>query len=180
MLAYVFWHRRKQASREEYEKRLTKFHETLASSQLWGFRGSVVARIVGAAPWFSSSDSEESCYEDWYLLEGSEVLDRLNEAAVTDSRKDPHDSIASLATDTHGGLYQLKTGGSLASSASSSSVSASFAHWVSKPAGRSYEVFYADIAKYLQSERTGLWRRQMTLGPTPEFCIMAEKKMDVR
>lgn len=162
MLAYVFWHRRKhEFSRDEYEDKLKQFHVTLNRSNLEGFNGSLVARITGAT-WLRS---ESDAYEDWYLMKGSEVLDRLNETAVNGVRKEPHDDIARLATDFKGGLYQLKTG-------VHSSITNEFALWLSKPFSTSYEAFYKNVAQY-QTNGSVLWRRQMTLGPTPEFCLIS-------
>ena len=168
MLAYVFWHRRKQEfSRGEYEDTLKQFHEVLNELHLEGFHGSLVARITGA-PWLQP---DSDAYEDWYLLDGSEVLDRLNEVAVQDARKGPHNEIALRATDFKGGLYQLKTG-------AHSSISGEFAIWHSKPAGTTYEAFYKNLSEYLTDE-SALWRRQMTLGPTSEFCLTSHSKVGV-
>jgi hypothetical protein len=171
MLAYVFWHRRKEeeVSREAYEERINRFHTAIRESHLNGFLGSVVARL-SKAPWFNPPNSEG--YEDWYILEGSEVLDRLNEIAVTDDRKYPHDDIAKYATDFRAGLYQLKSG-------TAESVSEPCAMWISKPRGTPYDSFYNDMDRHIPKERASLWRRQMTLGPTTEFCIMANSNLAI-
>lgn len=169
MLAYVFWHRmREDCSKDIYENKIIKFQSTLAESHLVGFKGSVVARI-DSAPWLAS---HSEAYEDWYLLDGSEVLDKLNDVAVSGSRKGPHNDVAHLATDFHGGLYQLRTG-------SEYSVSSEFALWLSKPAGSDYESFYRYISQNTASEKSSLWRRQMVLGPTPEFCMIGTKMPDL-
>jgi hypothetical protein len=163
MLAYVFWHRRKEEVPEnEYEEKIIRYQRSINESKLAGFEGSVVLRI-DKAPWFSKNSEG---YEDWYPVEGSEILDRLNDFAVTNGRKSPHDDLAHLATDFRGGLYQLRMG-------PLRSASGRYATWFSKPAGTAYEKFYDDIAGYVGTDgaRT-LWRRQMTLGPTPEFCII--------
>lgn len=104
-------------------------------------------------------------YEDCYLLDGSAALDVLNDAAVTGSRKAPHDDAAKFATDTSGGLYKLTQG-------LHSNLSGSLALWISKPRGESYQRFYESVMESLDRSKCSLWRRQMVLGPTPEFCAL--------
>ena len=167
MLAYVFWHRRMSSvQRDSYEEKLIRYHTILDKSGLSGFKGSLISRISGA-PWMPD-DSE--AYEEWYLIDGSRVLDDLNEVAVTGSRKEPHDDVAHLARDLRAGLYQLKIG-------EASSVSGNLITWVSKPSGTTYKRFYDEISSYLGDDKTSLWRRQMILGPTQEFCILSREDM---
>jgi hypothetical protein len=47
--------------------------------------------------------------------------------------------------------------------------------WLAKPKGMSYADFYAA----LEPVRGSLWRRQMVLGPTPEFGILSAERVDV-
>ena len=123
VIAYVFWHRRKEeVSQDVYESKISRFHRTLEDSHLLGFKGAAVARI-DCAPWLNENSE---AYEDWYLLDGSEVLDKLNDVAVTGGRRESHDEVAHLATDFRGGLYQLKMGPFAA-------VLGSYAMWLSKP-----------------------------------------------
>ena len=170
MLAYVFWHRRKpEVQQQDYESAISSFQESLRIPSLPGFGGSIVARL-GEAPWFN--DKSPGGYEDWYLLDDSGIMDKLNEFAVNDARKKPHDDLAHMATDFRGGLYQLRMG-------STSALFGNYATWISKPAGAQYESFYDGMAEFVARDDRSLWRRQMTLGPTPEFCIISERKLDL-
>ena len=46
-----------------------------------------------------------------------------------------------------------------------------FALWLNKPAGVSYKDFYTALQPVTSRPGVALWGRQMTLGPTTEFCI---------
>ena len=168
MLAYLFWHRPKtDVETGAYERYLTGFHETLATTDVDGFQGSATFRIEGAS-WMGSG---RQVYEDWYLLDGSYAMDPLNEAAVSGARKEPHDAAAHAATDGAGGLYQLKSGGP--------GVAAQNAFWFSKPAGVGYPEFYERLETWTEDPNSSLWRRQMVLGPAPEFCLLASKNIQL-
>jgi hypothetical protein len=170
MLAYIFWHwRNPDADREAYKNSLIEFHKTLAAHKSAGFHYSVVFRVASQAPWLQASGD---AYADWYLLEGSAALDPLNEAAVTGFRKDSHDKVARLAAGGAGSLYRLRTGEPNPSASK-------FALWLSKPAGTSYEEFYAQLQPWTSQPGFGLWGRQMLLGPTPEFCLLASTRVEL-
>lgn len=159
MLAYVFWHRPAPGILDdEYRGLLVAFHEALRSSAPEGFRRSWVMHTKGAT-WLGP---ERRGYEDWYLVDGSHVLDPLNEAAVSGVRKEPHDLVAQRATGGAAGLYRLHSGSPLPSTR---------AVWLSKPAGMRYGEFYSRMEAWTTAEGVALWRRQMVLGPTSEFCL---------
>lgn len=161
MLAYVFWHWPQQAiERGSYEDHLVQFHRTLAANKPNGFQQSVVFRISNA-DWLNT-DGE--AYEDWYLLDDSAAMDRLNEAAVSGACEEPHNRVAREAADGTGGLYRLRAG-------AEDLAEARFALWLSKPNGTSYKDFYASLESLTSQPGIALWGRQMTLGPTTEFCI---------
>ena len=161
MLAYVFWHwPQPQIETGSYVDHLVEFHRTLAANKPNGFRESVVFRISNAN-WLKT-DGE--AYEEWYLLDDSAAMDRLNDAAVTGVCEEPHNRVAREAADGTGGLYRLRAGvGDLRE--------AKFAVWLSKPNGVSYKDFYAGLEPITSQPGVALWGRQMTLGPTTEFCI---------
>ena len=161
MLAYVFWHwPRPDIARGSYVEHLVDFYQTLAENKPRGFRESVVFRIRGAR-WLKT-DGE--AYEEWYLLDDSAALDVLNDAAVSGACEEPHNRAAREAADGVGGLYRLRAGrGDLAQ--------AGFATWLSKPSGLSYKDFYAGLESLTSQPGVALWGRQMTLGPTTEFCL---------
>lgn len=162
MLAYVFWHWPLHAvEASEYEVNLTAFHRSLAANRPPGLIRSAVFRSSGA-PWTSAATR---AYEDWYLLEHSAAIDSLNEAAVSGARKVHHDAAARDVAGAAGGLYQLRTGDPEVSAAR-------FAWWLTKPRGTGYEDFYARLEPWTAQPGTSLWRRQMVLGPSPEFCLL--------
>jgi hypothetical protein len=45
--------------------------------------------------------------------------------------------------------------------------------WFDKPAGVAYEELYRALSQAASGAAAGLWGRQMTLGPTPEFCLLS-------
>ncbi len=117
-----------------------------------GFRAGTTLRHA-AAPWLPGPS-----YLDWYVVDGFAELGTLNEAAVTASRKAPHDAVAALAAGGMGGVYGHKAG-------SESLRDARFAHWFGKPDGMRYDQLFA------RDFKGSLWMRQMVLGPSPEFVL---------
>jgi hypothetical protein len=51
---------------------------------------------------------------------------------------------------------------------------ARFAVWLAKPDGVSYPEFYDALAPLTAQPNVALWGRQMTLGPTTEFCLHSQ------
>lgn len=161
MLAYAFWHvPRADAVAQAYESAHGGFHEVLRAARVPGLRGVRVSRLE-AIPWLGGKPG----YEDWHLLQGSATLDVLNDTAISEARRLPHDRIAALAGEGTAGLYGLRLG---------TSVTPAIAYWLSKPDGMSYTAFEASMAP-LATEGCALWGRRMTLGPTPEFCLHAPR-----
>jgi len=159
VLAYLFWHRSKPTrTPETYEADLRSFHADLAAAAPAGFVRSMTYRIADP-PWLAGSGQ---AYEDWYLLENSAALDSINEAAVSGPRSRSHGRLAEAASHGAGGLYQSRSAG-LAEAGS-------VALWFAKPAGSSY----ADVIAHIGSAAPdgALWRRQLVLGPAPEFCLI--------
>ena len=160
MLAYVFWHwSQPQVDVDSYRNDLLSFHRTLASNKPTGFQHSIVFTIK-RAPWL---ETKEEAYEEWYLLDDSAALDRLNHAAVSGVCEEPHNRVARQAAGGKAGLYLLRHG-------PADLKNSRFAVWLAKPAGVSYEGFYSSLQPFTSTEGT-LWGRQMVLGPTPEFCL---------
>ena len=161
MLAYVFWHwPQSTIDRASYLDHLADFHRTLAVNKPRGFRRSVVFSIRGAN-WLNTTGE---VFEEWYLLENSAAMDPLNEAAVTGACEVPHNRVAREAADGTGGLYRFREG-------QEELAQSRFAVWLSKPSGVTYPDFYAALQPLTSRPGIGLWGRQMTLGPTTEFCI---------
>ena len=164
VLAYVFWHwRQPSADRAAYESAQQAFHRALTASPSTGFIRSFSHAIAGA-PWANAGGE---AYEDWYLVRDSAALDPLDVAAVTAGRKSAHDAAASLAANGTAALYQLKLGAAPTEPQS--------AQWFSKPAGLSYPQVFAAIEPALRPVSGSLWVRRMTLGPSPEFCVLGRE-----
>lgn len=168
MIAYAFWHwKRPDVSVEMYEARQGDFQAALAAHPPEGFlRGSTV-RIEGA-PWAAGGGQ---AYEDWYVIRGMSSLEALNEAAVTATRRAPHDAVAQLALGGTAGLYGLRAGSPI--------TAPPYATWFRKPDGLSYSSLFEALAPIVATAPATLWMRQMVLGPTPEFCLHSRKPVEL-
>lgn len=163
MLAYIFWHwPQANVDRDLYRTHLIEFHQTLQRNRPSGFHYSTVFQI-SKVPWIKTSGS---AYEDWYLVEGSAALDPLNDGAISGACEEPHNRVAREAADGTAGLYRLRDG-------TLDLGDARRATWLSKPAGMSYGKFYESTHPIIKDHGAALWGRQMTLGPTTEFCLMS-------
>jgi hypothetical protein len=158
MLAYVYWHSPATDALEAYETALGRFHHTLSASDIPGFMSSASFALDGV-PWLSSS----SVYADWYLVEDFGALGELNGAAVASVRRAEHDAAATRSALGVAGVYSLKAG--------DSELQTDTENWCDKPAAMSY----VDLVESRRGA-TGLWQRQMVLGPTPEFCATSEAR----
>jgi hypothetical protein len=154
MLAYVFWHWQAAnvVAPEAYEAAQRRFHAKLSEVRPEGFLRSWSYAVL-AVPWLPVA----AAYEDWYLLDGSHGLDTLNDAAVSASMRESHDAAATGASGL-GGLYGLQAG--------SPGPRIVPARWFAKPAGESYQQLYDRLPP-----AAALWRRQLVLGPAPEFLF---------
>ena len=164
MLAYVFWHwPQPSVDAETYLARLESFHHTLAANKPKGFQRSVVFRIEDA-DWLNTRGA---VFEEWYLLDDSAAMDPLNDAAVSGACEVPHNLVARDAAGGTGGLYRLRSGTEVLHEAR-------FAVWLAKPDGVSYHDFFATLGSLTAQPNVALWGRQMTLGPTTEFCVHSQ------
>jgi hypothetical protein len=168
MLAYVFWHwRRPDTDPGDYEKTQRRFHQALAAEPPAGFLRSLSVAIR-AAPW-ANRDGE--AYEDWYLVRDSAALDRLDEGAVSGSRRAQHDAAASKAAGGTAGLYRARVG--------EPPPAPRHALWFGKPPGMSYDQLFATVRPLASAGRGALWVRQMVLGPTPEMCLQTSEPVSL-
>jgi len=171
MLAYVFWHwPAADIAPAEYERMQGAFHESLAEAGVAGLRGSTSFRLDGQAPWLGGSPA----YADWYLMDGSAALDPLNEAAVSGRHRGSHDVLAHAMGAGAGSLLQLSDAG-----AAADVTGARRATFLSKPKGMPYDPFYQRLAPVRGRDGVSLWRRQMVLGPTPEFCLLSHELLEL-
>jgi len=182
VLAYLFWHRPLDAgAAEEYEQALLAFHRSLAHSPPVGLCGSACFR-VGELPWLSGpppagaqgQPEDGGGYEDWYVVEDYAALGVLNEAAAGRGHRTSHDRAARRFGAGSGGLYGLVEGerppgrgGALGD--------ASLAVWVARPPGSRFPALGELLGDGMDPGRASLWRRQLVLGPAPEFCLLASE-----
>ena len=168
LLAYVFWHRPRAAvAAGQYEARLLAFHDALAAHPPEGLRGSHVARLA-AAPWLPG---DGPVYEDWYLVTDWAALGRLNDAAVQGPRRPPHDAAAEAAADGSAGIYRRTLGAPRPEGA--------LATWFAKPDGLTYSALGEALDERLAGRDASMWQRQMTLGPAPEICLLADEAVEL-
>ena len=166
MLAYLFWHTNGPTTdTAEYEHQLVEFHCALERADIEGFVRSQSFR-VRHLPWIPRPHA----YEDWYVLEDSAALDRLNHAAVRAAAQTPHDRLAAYSTWGAGGLYAYRSG--------LVNVAAQHAFWFAKPEALSYEQLYQILQQALPGAAS-LWQRQMVLGPGSEFCALCDERINL-
>lgn len=157
MLAFLFWNWPEGAAdRGAYEGLLAAFHQRLRSAGIPGLVETAVYRVAGL-PWLPV----EAAYEDWYVVHGFADLEALNVGAVAGDAKAAHDAAAAASSSGAGALYGVQSG--------ALDLDAARATWLVKPRGTPYEAFYATLP-------TGVCvlRRQLVLGPAPEFCLLGE------
>ena len=94
-------------------------------------------------------------------------------AAVSGACQEPHDQVARAADKGVGSLLALR--GERADIAA-----ARLSTWLAKPKGMPYDEFYAATQAVLGLARGTLWRRQMVLGPTPEFGILSAEPVPLQ
>ena len=168
MLAYVFWHwKQDHVAEGDYRARQRAFHAVLASARPPGFVQSFSFRY-SHAPW--ANDGNDA-YEDWYVVEDFEALGKLNEGAVAAERRAPHDAAAANVAGGAGGVYALRAGAALPR--------ATIAYWFAKPRDMSYAQLFAQLEPLAATPGTGLWMRQMVLGPALEFCMHATRPLSL-
>ena len=85
-------------------------------------------------------------YEDWYVVEDWAALGELNAAAVAPPRRAEHDAAAARTAEGWGGVYALVHGEPVPPAA---------ARWARAP----------------EDGAEAVWRRQLVLGPAPEYCL---------
>jgi hypothetical protein len=165
VLAYVFWHRPGEGiDNEAYERAAERFHRSLAHTPPVGLRGSALYRVA-RLPWLQG----RAGYEDWYLLDDFAAIGVLNEAAVAHGHRSTHDEIARRFGAGAGGMYGLLEG-------HPDLHRAQVVVWVSRPPGSKRGALGELLGDGLDPEHASLWRRQLVLGPAPEYCVLAPER----
>jgi len=168
-LAYVFWHwPRPEVALRDYETKLASFMRSLNGARPSGLVEALSFRAE-AVPW---SPAPGRTYEDWYIVESFHALGVLNDAAVEGETKEPHDSIAKDYQKGAGGILRLVMGDFEPSLAR-------YSTWIEKPIGPPYRSYYGEVSKALGDRKSDLWRRQMVLGPCPQFCVRSAEDLDL-
>jgi hypothetical protein len=183
VLAYVFWHRpREDAPVDAYEEAQIAFHRSLARARPVGMRCSAVFKL-DEVPWAvhradtEALDSARPGYEDWYLLEDFAALGVLNEAAVGRGHRSTHDVAARHLGGGAGGLYALLEGGRSDTGALATPLAeANVGIWVARPAGAPRRQLGELLGDGMDPQHASLWRRQLVLGPAPEFCLLVREE----
>ena len=158
MLAYLFWHRPfGRFDRKLYEEALLRFQSDLAAANPAGFIGASSFQIEPVR-WLDDLPG----YEDWYLLEGSWAIDSLNAFAIAGHVQAPHDDIAALMEQGHGGLYAHVSG-------ETAPPEQSTIYWLTRPRGIQWRAAIDRLRG--QYPQANVWRRQMVLGPAAEFGV---------
>jgi hypothetical protein len=161
VLAYVFWHRPADGlAPGEYDRALRRFHRSLALRPPGGFLGSVTLRAPDCA-WLGGAG-----YEDWYVIEDFAALGVLNEAAIGRGHRSAHDGAARRAGPGTGAIFRLIEG-------SPSPADARIAVWIDKPRGVENPLLAPLLGDGMDGSHAGLWQRQLALGPSPEYCLLA-------
>jgi hypothetical protein len=172
MLAYVFWHRPlENDAREDYEQALIAFHRSLAHRPPVGTLASAAFRVAEAPLPPGPEGDGGASYEDWYLVEDFAALGVLNEAAVGRGHQTSHDDVARRFGAGAGGLYALIEGEACRASLGE----AVLAVWIARPPGSTRRALGELLGDGIDPAHASLWRRQLVLGPAPEFCVLASE-----
>jgi hypothetical protein len=169
MLAYIFWHwPLPTVDAGAYERMEVAFQRALVETAPPGLLESAVFRSA-SVPWLATGGE---VYQDWALLEDSSALDRLNNQAVTGPCQELHGHLSRAVAGSAGSLYYWRKGEAQVSGCRA-------AAWLSKPRGMSYDEFFALLKPLTDQPAVSLWRRQMVLGPSPEFGLLSPGRLSL-
>lgn len=166
MLAYIFWHRPyPQIEAKPYEESIVRFQSDLSRQPSPGLIGAASFRIE-PVPWLG----DQPGYEDWCLLQGSWAMDPLNAYAVAGCVQGSHGHVAAQMGEGHGGLY-AHAWGEIAPQPHST------IFWLTRPRGIDWRSMLEAVRSHWPA--ANVWRRQMVLGPAPEFAVETEDRADL-
>jgi hypothetical protein len=169
VLAYLLWHTPTGADTAAYERGLGAFHRALAATPPAGFVTSWTLR-VDQPSWLPAGPAH---YVDWYVVESYTALGELNDDAVSGARRAPHDVVATLVRTGTAGLVGF-VGGDPAGPGAPEVGRPGLLGLLDKPPGQSYNAFRPALTTATAgAPGATCWMRQMTLGPGPEFMVLA-------
>jgi len=140
------------------KRRVGRFQNDLAGSKPPGFIGATSFQIE-AVPWLSDLPG----YEDWYLLDGTWAMDPLNAFAISGHVQAPHDSVAAMMEQGHGGLYTNAGGESMPAPRST-------IHWLTRPRGSQWRPAIEAVRGSCRRRHGGdrwFWDRRPSLPSKP-------------
>ena len=184
MLAYVFWHRPRDGTGvEAYEQAELAFHRSLARTPPVGLRGSALFR-VGGIPWLThdrdgagATARRRAAMRTGTCSTDFTALGVLNEAAVGRGHRTSHDRVSRHFGAGAGGVYGLVEGEP--QSPASPLGDATIAIWIARPPerppGATRRALGDLLGDGMDPRHASLWRRQLVLGPAPEFCLLARE-----
>jgi hypothetical protein len=167
MLAYLLWHVPRDDDAARYCAGLVAFHRALAADPPVGYARSWTVRVP-PVDWLPSADAH---YVDWYLVDGFAALGVLNEAAVSGPRQVAHDAVAGMARAGTAGVVG-RLGGAATAAGFRPPTQDAVLTMVDRPTAMSYGHFTDALLAAAPS--ASCWMRQMTLGPGPEFLVLAD------
>jgi hypothetical protein len=166
MLAYVFWHRPlPEIGRGAYEDGARRFQAALLRAPSPGLIDATSWQIP-AVPWLGDAAG----YEDWCFLQGSWAMDPLNAFAVAGERQPSHEQVAAQMAYGAGGLYAHIWGDRCRAPASTVA-------WLTRPRGIAWRPALERLRATIPDG--AFWRRQMVLGPAPEFAVEIPREFTV-
>jgi hypothetical protein len=169
VLAYIAWHRpAPDAARAAYERAIERLHSSLAHRPPSGFCGSAAFRAP-ELPWLPAGDGaseQRGGYEDWYLVDSWSAIGVLEEAAVSRGHLTAHDAVASKADLSTASIYRLSEG-------HAPLAGTRLSVWVTRGRGHEHPSIEALLGDGMDPATAALWRRCLSLGRAPEYCLLA-------
>jgi hypothetical protein len=171
MLAFVFWSIPvAEVAQAEFETALGEFHAGLRRAPCDGQRGTMSYR-TGGLPWLQAG---VTVFEDWNLLRGFDVLDRLvtQVADLDHDATSAHRRLARWTRDGAGGVLSLRAGRPQPGRMR-------YAWWPGDAKPAQLEAGVAGFRKQFPDVAVALWTRTLGLGPA-RCCLQSSEDLTAR